>query len=91
MNQTKNRALIKTSLKQRLISACGWSCLCVGIFLTIVPVFYERLGHQSGLVAFGILFIGISLLKVRKDQIEKQANHLYKTKSPKSKSLKTKE
>ncbi len=57
------------SVKSKLLSVIGWFCLGFGILLYIVPLFYEWLGHQSGLVAFILIFIGISLLKYRKDQI----------------------
>ncbi len=47
----------------------GWGLLGFGLLLYVIPVFYEYLGFYSGLLAFGLIFIGISLLKLRKDQI----------------------
>lgn len=53
------------------INFLGWLLLIVGLFLYIVPMFYSILGSYSGLVAFILIFIGISLLKYRKDQINR--------------------
>ncbi|WP_444996547.1 hypothetical protein [Aliikangiella sp. IMCC44359] len=57
--------------KNRLLTVLGWCCLLVGVTLYVVPLIYNQLGHHSGLVAFAIIFVGITLLKYRKDQINK--------------------
>ena len=56
-------------MKQKLITFVGWTLLLTGIGLYIYPVYLEEIGSRSGLVAFVIIFAGISLLKYRKDQI----------------------
>ncbi|MGX5175348.1 hypothetical protein ACUR5C_15115 [Aliikangiella sp. IMCC44653] len=55
--------------KHKLTLVAGWACLLFGVLMYIFPIFYNSLGHQSGLVAFVLIFIGISLLKYRKDQL----------------------
>jgi amino acid transporter len=57
--------------KNQLTLITGWFCLLFGVLMYIFPIFYTLLGHQSGLVAFVLIFIGISLLKYRKDQVNK--------------------
>jgi len=57
--------------KNRLSLIAGWLLLAAGVILYIVPVFYEFLGFHSGLVAFILIFIGVTLLKYRKDQLNK--------------------
>lgn len=46
----------------------GWLLLGVGVLLYIVPIFYHWLGNLSALLAFALILVGISLLKMRKDQ-----------------------
>lgn len=58
-------------MKQKLIKVVGWTLLLTGVGLYIYPVFLVEIGSRSGLVAFVIIFAGISLLKYRKDQINK--------------------
>ena len=58
-------------MKQKLIAIFGWTLLFIGVGLYIYPVFLDDMGTRSGLVAFVIIFVGISLLKYRKDQINK--------------------
>ena len=58
-------------MKQKLITLLGWALLLSGVGLYIYPVFLDDIGSRSGLVAFVIIFVGISLLKYRKDQINK--------------------
>lgn len=43
--------------------------LLVGIVNYIYPLFYEFFGNNSGVVSFFLIFIGVTLLKYRKDQI----------------------
>jgi heme/copper-type cytochrome/quinol oxidase subunit 3 len=61
-------------LSAKLVDFLGWLLLALGVLLYIVPLFYELLGFHSGLVAFGLIFIGISLLKYRKDQINNKSD-----------------
>lgn len=58
-------------MRQKLITIFGWTLLLVGVGLYIYPVFLDDMGTRGGLVAFVIIFVGISLLKYRKDQINK--------------------
>jgi len=60
-----------TEMKHKLITMQGWVLLLTGVGLYIYPVFLDEIGSRSGLVAFVIIFAGISLLKYRKDQINK--------------------
>ena len=53
----------------KLVNLVGWFCLCSGILLYIIPLFYSVLGFYSGLFAFVLIFIGVTLLKYRKDQL----------------------
>ena len=57
--------------KSKLLNIIGWLMLGVGLLLYVVPLFFETTGHYSGLLAFGVIFIGITLLKYRKDQLNK--------------------
>ncbi|WP_196140045.1 hypothetical protein [Aliikangiella sp. G2MR2-5] len=56
---------------QPWIARLGWLILLIGLVLYIVPLFYEQIGFYSGLLAFALIFIGITLLKLRKDQINR--------------------
>jgi len=49
----------------------GWGLLLAGILLYIVPLFYAVTGFYSGLFAFCLIFIGVSLLRYRKDQLNR--------------------
>jgi len=49
----------------------GWAFLVLGVSGYVLPWFYEWLGFRGGLVAFLLIFIGISLLRIRKDQLDK--------------------
>ena len=55
--------------KHQLTNVLGWILLVSGVLLYVVPLFYDWFGFYSGLLAFILIFIGISLLKYRKDQI----------------------
>ena len=57
-------------MRARIVTFIGWLLLAVGVLLYIVPLFYSLLGFHSGLVAFTLIFIGISILKYRKDQLD---------------------
>ena len=61
----------KARQKSLFASIAGWVCLLSGVFLYVTPVFYDWLGFHSGLVAFILVFIGVSLLKFRKDQLNR--------------------
>ena len=58
-----------SQIKNKLYNIVGWLLLAFGLLLYIVPLFFELTGHYSGLLAFGLIFVGISLLKYRKDQM----------------------
>ncbi len=61
----------KVVMKLSIITILGWALLFLGVALYIFPIFVDEIGVRSGLVAFVIIFVGISLLKYRKDQINK--------------------
>jgi len=65
MNQPKSNRVVAIFV----VAILGWLSLIVGIFLYIVPLFYDKFGHHSSLIAFGFVFVGITLLKYRKDQM----------------------
>lgn len=58
-------------MKSKLTAAIGTLLLLIGVSQYIFPLFLDQLGSYSGLVGFLFVFAGISLLKVRKDQINK--------------------
>lgn len=50
----------------------GWLLIVLGIALFISPVLSpEWLGHYVGLAGLVAIFIGVSILKKRKDQLMK--------------------
>ncbi len=50
----------------------GWVLILLGVLLFISPVFSpEWLGHYVGLVGLLAIFVGVSILKKRKDQLMK--------------------
>ncbi|MET1255867.1 hypothetical protein [Aliikangiella maris] len=57
--------------KAQIMNIIGWVLLLIGIILYILPVAFEWLGHYSGLLAFVFIFCGITLLKLRKDQLNR--------------------
>ena len=59
-------------MKNKLSNILGWLLLVFGLLLYVVPLFNDWLGHYSGLLAFALIFIGITLLKYRKDQLNKE-------------------
>jgi hypothetical protein len=59
------------TMKLKLLNWLGWLILVIGVVLYIFPIFHEQIGSYSGLVAFVVIFVGISLLKYRKDQLNK--------------------
>lgn len=58
-------------MKSKISDFLGWLLLAFGLLLYVIPLFENLLGHYSGLLAFILIFVGISLLKYRKDQINK--------------------
>jgi len=48
----------------------GWCLLLLGVSGYILPWYYQWLEFHSGLVAFLLIFVGISLLRIRKDQLD---------------------
>jgi len=58
-------------MKTAILNLFAWSLIIIGIVLSVFPFFYNQIGALSGLLAFAILFVGISLLKLRKDQLNK--------------------
>lgn len=56
--------------KLNTLTGLGWVLLTVGVTLYIFPFFYQYVGSYSGLIAFALIFAGISLLKYRKDQMK---------------------
>ena len=60
-----------SQIKNKLFNLIGWLLLCSGLLLYVVPLFFELIGHYSGLLAFSLIFVGITLLKYRKDQMNK--------------------
>jgi hypothetical protein len=66
----KKRAMKYLALFRKYFSlGLGWLLLSFGLLLYIKPLFYDVLGFNSGLIAFLLIFIGITLLKYRKDQL----------------------
>jgi len=57
--------------KTKTMHIFGWLCLAAGVLLYVFPLFYATLGFHSGLFAFILIFIGISILKLRKDQLNR--------------------
>lgn len=48
----------------------GWILIALGVLLFVSPVFSpDWLGHYVGLAGLVSIFIGVSLLKKRKDQL----------------------
>lgn len=60
-----------SKLKHPIFHFTGWFLLLCGVLLYVVPLLYDWLGFHSGLFAFALIFIGVSLLKYRKDQLNK--------------------
>ncbi len=49
----------------------GWLFIVVGLLFLISPfVWNQILGHNSGLLGLLLVFVGITLLKKRKDQLD---------------------
>jgi|GEM_PF-4097192 len=69
MKNPKNKS--SANIVTTLSNFIGWLLLVIGLLLYIVPLFFSVTGHYSGLLAFALIFIGISLLKYRKDQMDK--------------------
>jgi len=63
--------VVLEKMKPKIINFVGVLLLFLGIVLTIYPFFLDDLGAQSGLFAFVLIFVGVSLLKYRKDQLNK--------------------
>lgn len=58
-------------LNNKFTGVIGWFLLISGLVLYVVPLFYDFFGFHSGLFAFLLIFVGISLLKYRKDQLNR--------------------
>ena len=54
---------------KKLMNYVAILLLLVGIVNYIYPLFFEFFGNNSGVVSFFLIFIGVTLLKYRKDQI----------------------
>ena len=44
--------------KNKILNILGWLLLGFGLLLYVVPLFFEITGHYSGLIAFGLIFVG---------------------------------
>jgi hypothetical protein len=54
-------------MKQKL----GWLFIVAGILLLVIPALGSWLEHYVGLAGLLAIFIGVTLLKKRKDQLMK--------------------
>jgi uncharacterized membrane protein HdeD (DUF308 family) len=64
--------LIKDNEDTAMKTNLGWLMIVLGIVLFVSPIVTpEWFGHYVGLVGLLSIFVGVSLLKKRKDQLMK--------------------